>query len=245
MGKMPEPRRPAGDAAVVVEFVVGIQVLELEAVDDAAAVPEQQVREDEDEHPVRLLAPAELDDRVPAGGRAVDCSRRRRRRDLMGYRRPQTRPPQFSRREPRDPGEPAFAARRPPRARGHDRAPRRRRAPRICGAPGASSSGRAPPAAMRSAMAIGDAGTLRRDLLLLQVRDGPAEHALAGSRRFRHGPLFRCHQGSLVAVIVTRESAGLPPIAASARRGDVLSAKPGAAPRGFAAGPRLLVSYGR
>ena len=57
----------------MVEFVVRVQVFELEAVDDAAAVPEQQVREDEDEHPVRLLAPAELDDRVPAGGRAVGC----------------------------------------------------------------------------------------------------------------------------------------------------------------------------
>ena len=62
------------DAAVVVEFVVRVQVLEREAVDDAAAVPEQQVREDEDEYPVRLLAPAELDDRKPAARRAGEAA---------------------------------------------------------------------------------------------------------------------------------------------------------------------------
>ena len=215
MGKR-RRRRPAGDAAVV---LVGIQVLELEAVDDAAAVPEQQVREDEDEHPVRLLAPAELDDRVPCGEQAAR-RRRRRRRDLMGYRRPQWRPGCLY--SPRTGHRRATVNRRrgaagrgcvSPRPRA-----RRRRAPPNLRRAGASSSGRRRPGC--SAMAIGDAGTLRRDLLLLQVRDGPAEHALAGSRRFRHGA--RCFvptQGSLVAVMPQRvrncPDAGRPRVAAT------------------------------
>ena len=153
------------------------------------------MRQNEDEHPVRLLAPAELDDRVPAGGRAVDCCAAAA---ATSYH-PGTR------------GEATFAG-----AAAAARAPRRRRAPPNLRRARSVVGGRAAGGRAALRMAIGDAAPHGGTFFFFRSEMDPLNTlwlAPVGSAM----ALFRDQQGSLVAVM-PRESAGLPPGVRASRR---------------------------